>query len=295
MARMAGLWSCCATVDEVELHNDNVLIDEQHGVSKSVIAQKPASELSAASGAQGSGETAPTYCDDQLHSVQGSDQQLGPGEFAIDISKDGDGAGLEIESINGMLLVAKLKKGPMKAWNATHSYDPHSMVKAGDRIVVVNGAQGDSTVLIDELKKDVRLRMILRHAKEFKVNVCKGGKDLGMCVVGGNVKLDMLKISALKEGVIEDWNKLHREQEVMTGDRIICVNGIGADPQAMLQELKTNSVLDMTASARTRPSALLHGTVKAYAEGGAQWVPFHVLRRGRHGPHEDLRVAGDFF
>ena len=120
------------------------------------------------------------------------------------------------------------------------------MVKAGDRIVVVNGAQGDSTVLIDELKKDVRLRMVLRHAKEFKVNVCKGGKDLGMCVVGGNVKLDMLKISALKEGVIEDWNKLHREQEVMTGDRIICVNGIGADPQAMLQELKTNSVLDMT-------------------------------------------------
>ena len=41
------------------------------GVSKSVIAQKPASELSAASGAQGSGETAPTYCDDQLHPVQG--------------------------------------------------------------------------------------------------------------------------------------------------------------------------------------------------------------------------------
>ena len=39
------------------------------GVSKSVIAQKPASELSAGSGAQGSGETAPTYCDDQLHPV----------------------------------------------------------------------------------------------------------------------------------------------------------------------------------------------------------------------------------
>ena len=33
---------------------------------------------------------------------------LGPGEFLIDVHKDEDGAGLEIESISGMLLVAML-------------------------------------------------------------------------------------------------------------------------------------------------------------------------------------------
>ena len=73
------------------------------GVSKSVIAQKPASELSAASGAQGSGETAPTYCDDQLHPVQG---------FAVSLSH----SFLSLFFLTGHHCRSKCAPGPGIRW-----------------------------------------------------------------------------------------------------------------------------------------------------------------------------------
>jgi len=170
---------------------------------------------------------------------------LGTDEFQIQILKDGDGAGLEIESVNGMLLVAKLKRGPMARWNASHAHEPRAMVRIGDRILKVNGVEGDGNLLIDELKKDKHLTLVLRHAQLFKVEVEKGSRELGMCVVGGNVKLDMLKISALRDGVIQQW-KSESGWEVQVGDRITTVNGVSGDPQAMLEELQAKSSLQMT-------------------------------------------------
>lgn len=171
--------------------------------------------------------------------------ELQDGEFLVDICKNSDGLGLEIESINGMLLVAKLKQGPMTAWNATNVGDPDLVVRAGDRIISVNGTRGDSTVLIDELKRDSRLRLLMRHAREFRVDIDKAGRDLGICVISGNVKLDMLKISGLRSGVVEDWGLANPGSEVLVGDRIIEVNGISNDPPNMLEELRANSKLAM--------------------------------------------------
>ena len=60
-----------------------------------------------------------------------------------------------------MLLVAKLKCGPMIAWNEEHAHELHLMVKAGDRIVGVNGVESDSSRFIDELKLGTRLRLVM--------------------------------------------------------------------------------------------------------------------------------------
>ena len=40
----------------------------------------------------------------------------------------------------------------------------------------------------------------------------KKGRELGMYVIGGNVKLDMLKISVLRASVVEDWNSEWKDQ-----------------------------------------------------------------------------------
>lgn len=183
---------------------------------------------------------------DEEHEDSVSPEPLGPGEFLIEILKDAEGAGLEIESINGKLLVAKLKKGPMMTWNQEHSDDPERMVLPCDRIVRVNGTESDSNKLIDELKNDQRLKIVMRHAKRFNVCVERNGSELGMCVIGGNVKLDMLKISALRDGVVNNWNNTQPESAISAGDRIISVNGLEGDPEQMLNELRTNNRLDMT-------------------------------------------------
>merc|ERR1719383_1474456 len=129
-----------------------------------------------------------------------------------------------------MLLVAKLLSvGCAADWNAA-ALDPQLHLRPGDRIMSVNGVEGDSSVLIEELKKDTRLKIVFRHAMEYNVSLTRGGRGLGICVVGGHAKMDMLKISAMKEGLVEDFNNTHDEPKIMVGDRIVAVNGVSLDP-----------------------------------------------------------------
>ena len=67
-----------------------------------------------------------------------------------------------------------------------------------------------------------------------------------MCVIGGNVELDMLKISAFSDGVVNNWKNTQPESAIPAGDRIIPVDGLQGDPEVMLNELRTNNKLDMT-------------------------------------------------
>jgi len=228
-----AFWHCCAPSDEGEAQ---VSVEQEGAMGRSGFkGQFDPSSLK--------------FEDEHVGAMLGTIENSGgaalkPGEFVVEIVKDSDGAGLEIESIASMLLVAKLKRGPIRVWNQTR--DPELCVRAGDRIVSVNGVEAEGNMLIEELRKDLHLRLVLRHPKEFKVSVDKGGKELGMCVVGGNAKLDMLKISALKEGAVDDWNKVNVDNEVIIGDRITAVNSVMGDPQKMLAELKSKERLELT-------------------------------------------------
>lgn len=173
-------------------------------------------------------------------------EELGQGEFLVSVTKDTVGTGLEVESIRGMLLVSRVKKGPVSAWNERHADNPEVHVKPGDRIVKVNGKQGDDEMLIAEVRGSSSLTMLVRRAHQFNVTVEKNGKELGMAVVGGNVNLDMLKISALREGVIDRWNKSNPDLEVRIEDRIVVVNGVSGDPNDMIETMQQNQRLEMT-------------------------------------------------
>jgi len=242
------MWSCWSAGVPSQENTEREEFDMRDGKRRNPTLLQ--SGLGFERGSRGSGSSARcdavVTIDTKTDPTDIPEPDLGPGEFLIDVHKDEDGAGLEIESISGMLLVAKLKRGPMIAWNAEHAHEPHLMVKAGDRIVGVNGVESDSSRLIDELKRGTRLRLVMRHPREFKVCLEKNGRELGMCVIGGNVKLDMLKISALRAGVVEDWNRSHSSAAIASGDRIISVNGIDNEPAKMLDELRANDVLHVT-------------------------------------------------
>ena len=67
-----------------------------------------------------------------------------------------------------------------------------------------------------------------------------------MRVIGGNVELDMLKISAFSDGVVNNWNNTQPESAISAGDRIISVDGLQGDSELMLNELRTNNKPDMS-------------------------------------------------
>uniref|UniRef100_A0A7S1AWC5 PDZ domain-containing protein n=1 Tax=Noctiluca scintillans TaxID=2966 RepID=A0A7S1AWC5_NOCSC len=174
------------------------------------------------------------------------DEELALDEFVVQLSR-AEAVGFDLETVCGKLLVARLLgSGHAIAWNACHWDDHRQTLRPGDRIVSVNGVEGDSSVLIEELKKDRRLKIVFRHAMEYNVSLTRGRRGLGICVVGGHAKMDMLKISAMKDGLVEDFNNSHDEPKIMVGDRIVAVNGVSLDPEGMLHQLKSSSDMDLT-------------------------------------------------
>jgi len=174
-----------------------------------------------------------------------SGDPLGPGEYLVDIFKDNRGAGFDIEAHGNSILVARLKSGALEDWNLAHEQDHEFRVRLGDRVVRVNGVEGESQDLVQELKKKGKMRIIFRRAREFNVNVHKAGRELGICVNAGHEKLDMLKVSATRPGAVEDWGQANPGRAVQGGDRILAVNGIRGDPPTMMQELAAKDMLDM--------------------------------------------------
>mmetsp|Transcript_29775 Transcript_29775/g.68564 ORF Transcript_29775/g.68564 Transcript_29775/m.68564 type:complete len:299 (+) Transcript_29775:64-960(+) len=158
--------------------------------------------------------------------------------FWIDVQKGDAGVGLEVETAAGMLLCAKLREGPITAWNQAHG--PEHRVRTGCRILEVNGTRGEPVSMIQAMKQASALRIQLRHPKCFTIRLTKqDGKGFGICIVGGSTqKMSALKVSQFGPGVVNDWNREHTEKEVKIGDRIVAVNGIVHEPPRMLAALK---------------------------------------------------------
>merc|ERR1719401_1222565 len=83
------------------------------------------------------------------------------------------------------------------------------------------------------------------HCELFKVTLEKStdcpklGLELGLDLCG------RLKITAVKRGLVEIWNKSSPATAVKQDDYIMEVNGIKGNSIDMLQEIKTSSILDL--------------------------------------------------
>ena len=84
-----------------------------------------------------------------------------------------------------------------------------------DQIVQKRGwLTGETVIGSDPQQRQVKLAGISIHS------------DLGMCVISGSVELDMMEISALSGGVVNNWNNTQPESAMSAGDRIISVDGL---------------------------------------------------------------------
>lgn len=193
-------------------------------------------------------ETRDTEAEDTTSSVDSeeSDQlQLGPKEFLVVLGEHVDHLGIEIESIRDMLCVAKMKRGPVATWNASH---PSAQVQLGDRIVKVNGVEAKTPLLVEALQSGKEIRLVMRPPRQFTVSLVRPatGGEIGMCVIGGSAKFDMLKVTALRErGLVDTWNKANPDEAILPGDRVLSVNGVRGEPDKMLQELQHGSIVSM--------------------------------------------------
>jgi len=227
-------WTCCATVSESEIVE--VTTDEEK-LGLTIKGEGLEEHCLVASGQDCEHRSCIPTILDMVHGGEVVDllDPLEPGKFVVDIWKDASGAGMDIECVGEALIIARLRPGAVQEWN--DSQEKHCAVRVGDRIVRVNDADGDHEALVEELTTRRRLRMVLQRGTEFQVELHKGGRPLGICVISGNGKLDMLKISALREGVVEDWSAENPDKRIRPDDCITGVNGFSNDPERMLKEL----------------------------------------------------------
>mmetsp|Transcript_13519 Transcript_13519/g.39471 ORF Transcript_13519/g.39471 Transcript_13519/m.39471 type:complete len:201 (-) Transcript_13519:55-657(-) len=87
-----------------------------------------------------------------------------PKEFRISITKAEEGLGIEFTHAtngNSLLIRGILKKGAIQEWNATHE---SSLVRNDDRIVEVNGVRGGWEKLLEAMKKESHLKLVIAPA-----------------------------------------------------------------------------------------------------------------------------------
>jgi len=199
-----------------------------------------------------------------LVKAPGGDYPPGPAtEFQITLHQDKKKSlGFEIDKTSAdILYVANIQNaGPAKECNDTVTAD--KQMKSGQYIVKVNGIEGDSKKMADELANanQVELSMVRPHV--FTVAVAKAkGKSLGLRLSSSKDGVNV--ITQVDPGLISEWNKMYPDKEVKAGDRIFAVNGnraLGGKDQ--MKVLKADGPLQILISRRCPPAGtqgLLHG------------------------------------
>mmetsp|Transcript_22398 Transcript_22398/g.63627 ORF Transcript_22398/g.63627 Transcript_22398/m.63627 type:complete len:136 (+) Transcript_22398:80-487(+) len=84
-------------------------------------------------------------------------------EWTIQLVKaDGKRLGVDVDLSDGKTLVVDcINEGLMKEWNEA---SPSLAVKASDRILSINGVEGDSNSLTDECKRSQKLEMRIQRS-----------------------------------------------------------------------------------------------------------------------------------
>mmetsp|Transcript_64412 Transcript_64412/g.153649 ORF Transcript_64412/g.153649 Transcript_64412/m.153649 type:complete len:343 (-) Transcript_64412:199-1227(-) len=179
------------------------------------------------------------------HTNVAAPQQPEPVEFCVEIDKDmvKHGVGMEIQALDDMLIILRLRDGPLREWNASHNQP--LQVAPGDRILSVNDTSSDIEALLQGIKGSTHLKLRIRRPEYFQIAIDKSGKGLGAALLVNTDPLGMLNINQLRDGALKDWNYANPSRQLRSGDRIVWVNGVQGKPRAMLDRVKKDSQLDM--------------------------------------------------
>ena len=164
-----------------------------------------------------------------------------PGQWMVTVSVSGSNhLGVDADWSDGKTLYIKaIWAGAVSDWNKEN---PTKAVQPGDRVISVNGVTGDAQAMVREIK-DRNLLLLFQKASDDKMVTVSvsGSNSLGMDADWGDGKT--LYIKAILAGAVSDWNKENPTKAVQPGDRVISVNGVTGDAQAMVREIKDRNLL----------------------------------------------------
>lgn len=173
--------------------------------------------------------------DDEFH-VLVQKRQIG-----VEVDRS-DGSCLKIERI--------AKDGLVQQWNRIN---PHVEVKEGDTIISVNGVRGNAEDMVNRIKKDAILGLVVRgergvEKREFAVTVQQRTEKVGIDVDLTNGST--LVVESVNGGLIAEWNRNNKNDQIRVGDQIISVNGASGDAQELVDICKGENILLMVIKKR---------------------------------------------
>lgn len=134
------------------------------------------------------------------------------------------------------LVVMGVKEGPGLEWNKANK---GSELKQFDRIMKVNDVTGNPQDLIVEMNKSISVVMAIKRPAERRVAIDRSGprgKLLGL----GLANLDGLSLfvkDVVADGLVHAWNEEHPGERIEKDYRVVEVNGVRDNSQAMLDQL----------------------------------------------------------
>lgn len=140
---------------------------------------------------------------------------------------------------SGELIIMGVKEGPGTKWNKSN---PELELRPFDCILEVNGVSGVPEALIEQLSSSAVANLLIRRPREFAVSICKHRKSgrmlgLGLSSLDNGTSLSVHEVS--EGGLVQQWNREQPTLQVLRGHRVVQVNGIAGDSNAMLELIGT--------------------------------------------------------
>lgn len=195
-----------------------------------------------------------------------------PQEFAIALTNTTRSTlGIDFDLQDGKsVFVRDLRAGIVDSYNGTAT--SNNAIQPGDFIVKVNQAEGNAVQMLEALKSNIRLELVVRRPIDFVVAIAipdfdfedsKGRKKKGgACTCGPQADsnapknkygvdfknptgMNLVVMKVLEGGPVEDWNNRYPEAEVRPGDRVTAVNGEKGQAEDMLRIIQASDRFQM--------------------------------------------------
>lgn len=157
-------------------------------------------------------------------------------DFQVRLTKreTGEPLGIDVRLRADNLKVISVRGGLVADWNAS-AVSWRDEVRVGDRIMEMNGCRGTGKQLVEAMKDQPVLNMVVRRLNHFEVVLHRRADAmLGIHVL---LETDHLVVTSVGEGVVAEWNKAHEQEAVLMGDEIFEVNGVYGDSERIKEAI----------------------------------------------------------
>mmetsp|Transcript_45345 Transcript_45345/g.61510 ORF Transcript_45345/g.61510 Transcript_45345/m.61510 type:complete len:236 (-) Transcript_45345:76-783(-) len=142
--------------------------------------------------------------------------------------------GIHLDVADGnTLYVCKVRPGANPALTYNELAAKGQELRDGDFITKVNGVEGDSRRLAEELKSTLRVELEVCRPVEMRLAVSKQGGGLGLDLHYAD-QCNTLVVETVKAGAIQEFNRGNPMGALERHDHIVSVNGkAGTSPELM--------------------------------------------------------------